>query len=200
MRLDYSRIDMELDELGIEVIDYEFLTCDAITIIMDGKYYIGITTAKELSIRDRYWLILHELEHIKYGTFYSLNDDKFVINRNEIMTNDSLIMRLGIVNEVMDLLLCNKAKWEICEELDMPYDIYDHCIDFINRKGITLMRNRIALLCHKNGYTKEVLAHKLGISVLEAEDYINEKIVIRFRDLNRLCELFDCSQEYLMCL
>ena len=72
-KINYKNLYDELDELGIEVYDYDLKTCNALTVLVDGKYYIGINKNKDFSEMMKFWLIQHELEHIKHGTFYHMN-------------------------------------------------------------------------------------------------------------------------------
>ncbi len=199
-KINYKSLYDELDELGIEVYDYDLKTCNALTVLVDGKYYIGINKNKDFSEMMKFWLIQHELEHIKHGTFYHMNDDKFIINKNERITNDAVITKLGIITPILECMYKGADKWEICSYYDLPFEIYDYCLDYIRRKGLTTMKNCVDLLCHKKGYDAQVLAYKLGCTKEEAQDIMNEKTFIKYEYIMRLCQIFQVSEEYLLCI
>lgn len=198
--VDFDLLYKELDDLDITVYDYPFDTCNAMTVLVDGKYYIGINKNKNFSEYARFWLIQHELEHIKHGTFYHMNDDKFIINKSERITNDAVITKLGLVLPVIDAMIRGLDKWEICEGLEIPYEVYDCCIDYINRRGLTKVRNMVELLCRKAGYDALILSKRLGCTEQEAQDIMDEKVCIKYEYIKRLCEIFSVDQEYLLCM
>lgn len=198
--IDYKKLYDELDILGINVYEFDLKTCNALTVLVEGKYYIGINSNKKFSEWMKFWLIQHELEHIKHGTFYHINDDKFIINKNERITNDAVITKLGIIKPVLECLYKGIDKWEICSYYGIPYEIYDCCIDYIKRKGLSEMKNCVELLCLKNGYDAQVLAYKLGCTKNEAQDIMNEKTFIKYEYIMRLCQIFQVTQEYLLCI
>lgn len=155
-RIETRRLYDELEELDIKVYDYDLRTCNALTVLVDGKYYIGINKNENFSEIMRFWLIQHELEHIKHGTFYHINDDKFIINKNERITNDAVITKLGIITPILESLHKGANKWEICSNYDIPSEIYDYCIDYIKRKGLTSLSSYIDLIYNKaNAYTRK---------------------------------------------
>lgn len=199
-QIDYKSLYDELERLEITVYDYDLQTCNALTVLVNGKYYIGINKNKRFSEWMRFWLIEHELEHIKHGTFYHINDDKFIINKNERITNDALVTKLGLVIPVLEALMTGLDKWEICAEMQIPYEVFDCVVDFINRRGLSNMKNCVELLCHKNNMDALVLAKRLGCTEQEAKDIIDEKIVIKLEYIRRLCQIFSVEQEYLLCL
>ena len=147
-KINYKRLYLELDILNIKVYDYELETCNALTVLVDGKYYIGINKNSPEWLR--FWLIQHELEHIKNGTFYHINDDKYIINKNERITNDAVVTKLGIVTTILEWLNKGADKEEICSYYNLPLEIYDHCINYIKRKTLTSLHKYVDLLCYKN--------------------------------------------------
>lgn len=199
-KIDFESLEKELESLDIKVYDYDLKTCNALTLRIEGKYYIAINSNKDFSKLMRFWLIQHELEHIKHGTFYHMNDDKFIINKNERITNDALILKLGLVEPVLEANIKGLDKWEICEGLEIPYEVYDCVIDYINRKGLSNMKNAVELLCHKEGIDALILSKKLGCTESEAKTIIEEKICIKYEYIRRLCQIFNVTQEYLLCL
>lgn len=146
IRIDYKRLYDELDKRDIKVYDYDLNTCNALAVLVDGKYYIGINKNKNFSECVRFWLIQHELEHIKNGTFYHINDDKYIINKNERITNDAVITKLGIVTPILESIYKGYTKEEICSYYDIPSEIYDYCLNYIKRKGLAILSNYIELI------------------------------------------------------
>lgn len=199
-KINFDSLYNELEKLNITLYDFDFKTCNALTVLIDNKYYIGINKNKNFSEWKKFWLIQHELEHIKHGTFYHINDDKYIINKNERITNDALINKLGLVVPVFEALIKGFDKWEICTEMQIPYEVYDCVVDYINRRGLSKMKNCVELLCFKNNMDALVLAKRLGITESEAQNIMDEKVCITYDNLIRLCEIFNVTQEYLLCL
>lgn len=198
--ISYELMYKELDELGITIDEFDLKSCNALTLCLNGKYYIAINSNKNFSEMWKFWIIEHEIEHIKHGTFYHMNDDKFIINKNERITNDALVTKLGLIQPVLDSIYRGLDKWEICSNLEMPYEIYDCCIDYIKRKELMNMKNCAALLCKNEGYTADILAKKLGCTIKEAEGILNQSITIKYEYILRMCQIFSVSQEYLLCI
>lgn len=146
IRIDYKRLYDELNKRDIKIYDCDLNMSNALAVLVDGKYYIGINKNKNFSECMRFWLIQHELEHIKNGTFYHMNDDKYIINKNERITNDAVITKLGIVTPILESINKGADKWKICSDYDIPSEIYDYCLNYIKRKGLAILSNYIELI------------------------------------------------------
>ena len=63
-------LSAELKVVNAEVVDYKFKNFESTVVQLNNKYYIGIN--ENLSELDRFWILEHELEHIKNKTLYHL--------------------------------------------------------------------------------------------------------------------------------
>lgn len=129
-------LDKELKIVNANVEEYKFDSFESATLYLNGKYYIGIN--KELSEINRYWILEHELEHIKTKTLYHPDDDKFTINKKERITNDSLVLKFGLPATIYKMLAAGKKKDEIIKELNITKDIYDYSFNYIIRNYLKL--------------------------------------------------------------
>ena len=131
----------ELKLNNIDVYERDLRTSKALTINIDNKYYIGIK--KGYNEAFNFWLIEHELEHIKNKTFYKPDADSYTINKMERITNDAVVLKNGITSSILVLQKKGLSKEEICEKLEIPFELYDHAIEVINRKLLTLVSKNI---------------------------------------------------------
>ena len=198
MIYDYERLNEEIRTNNIEILEYPFSSINAVSLLIDNKYYIVINSNKEFSKKMKYWIIEHELEHIKNNTMYKIYDKEYIIKLNEVKTDDAVILKNGIVSKVLSMLVDGLDKYEISSYLNVPVNIIDNCIFLINRRRLTNMNNLIDLLCEKKGYNAEILALKLGCTQIEALALINKKTVIKYEQIKRLCEIFDVDAKYLL--
>lgn len=129
--------DQELKLNNIEVYERDLKTVEALTVLVDKNYYIGIK--KGYNKEFNYWLIEHELEHIKNKTFYNTSSSEYVINKNERITNDAVILKNGLASSVQELLDKGLSKQEICMQLKIPDELYELTVQLIKRKTLTLV-------------------------------------------------------------
>lgn len=137
MKLELQK--QELDLRNIKIYEYDFKTCNAVTLFIDGNYCIGIK--KNITSREKFWLLEHELEHIKSGLTYHINDDKFIINQAERKVNERMILKNQIVSLIYNAVESGMKKDEICEVYSIPSDVYDLAIEHIKKRLIMTAYN-----------------------------------------------------------
>jgi hypothetical protein len=126
----------ELYDNNIQLFDFPLDTIDACCVNFDKNNYICINKNRDYSSIDKYWITEHELEHIKTNSFYSVDTSKLSIKRREYKANDALIKKHNLATSTIELIKLGLCKSEICEELQIPLDLFDHIINYIKRKGI----------------------------------------------------------------
>lgn len=89
---------------------------------INDKNYICINGSS--SNVESYWMLEHELEHIKNNTLYVSNAPDEEILKNEFLTNDNLIKKLSLDTKVLNLKLQNFSDEQIIEKLKLTKDIY----------------------------------------------------------------------------
>ncbi len=124
----------ELDLLNIKIYEYDFKTCNAVTFFMDGFYHIGIK--KGIPAGDKYWLLEHELDHIRSGKMYHVNDDKFIINQAEREVNNLMLEKSRLVIPIYNALKKGYSKEQICEMFDLPGDVFDCSMQYLKRRAV----------------------------------------------------------------
>lgn len=132
-----KELNKELEIVNAKVCDYKFKSCDSSTVLIDGDYYIGINDS--LSENDRFWILEHELEHIKTKTLYHPNDDKHTINQKERITNDNLVLKFGLPTIVYKMLLAGYKKEEIIEKLEITENVFDCTFNYIIRNKLKFL-------------------------------------------------------------
>lgn len=104
--------------------------------VLRKKDYICINNNIEISNFEKYWVLEHELEHIKNNAFYYCNSKKKFIKKQEYKANDALVDKFNLASSTLELLKKGYCKWEICEMLEIPDDLYEHTLDYILRKNL----------------------------------------------------------------
>ena len=127
----------ELKVVNAQIDDQIFKNFESLTIYLNNKYHIGIN--KDLPNLDRYWILEHELEHIKNKTLYSATDDAYTINQKERITNDAMILKFGLPSKILKMLESGKNKDEICKELNITEKVYDYSYEYIIRRYLILL-------------------------------------------------------------
>lgn len=211
----YKLLQAELKQYNISVIDYDFKDIESFTIKSDNQYIIAINKNKNFTDLERYWIIEHELEHIKNGTFYNLNSSASTVNGLETKTNDALIKKLSLDKKYILELIENGTNENISQKLNLTNEILEKIKNYIDRQclkiyhnAITIerrmsgMKNRALLLCLKNGVTTaEEYALKVGITTDMALAILNEEAVtIDPNVVKRSCEIFKVTPEYFLCI
>ena len=131
-----NKLNKELKVVNAEVMDFNFINFESTVVQLDDKYYIGIN--ENLSELDRFWILEHELEHIKNKTLYHPGEDKFIINKKERITNDAMILKLGLPAEVYKLLKAGLNKDEIMSRMKITESVFDYTYDYIVRNFLKL--------------------------------------------------------------
>lgn len=132
----YEELAQELFDFNIALYEQPLNTVDAFCTKVDKKTYICINENKHFNNFDKYWITEHELEHIKNNAFYSVQNTKAYIRKREYKTNDAIVEKFDLATSTLSLLKQGLEKWEICEILEIPYDLYDHILNYISRKNI----------------------------------------------------------------
>lgn len=134
-------LNKELETYNAQIYYFEFKKREALTILVDNKYYIGIN--KSVPEDKKLWLIEHELEHIRNKTFYSSSSSEYTVNQMEKITNDTMVLKNGLVSSILSLKDKGLNKEDICNQLEIPAEVYDHVIKLINRKMLSLIGENI---------------------------------------------------------
>jgi hypothetical protein len=132
----YDIQDEEIYKYNISLYEYPLEVTDAFCMRFEKKDYICINKNKNFSRLRKYWIVEHELEHIKQDAFYACENKKIAIQRRERKANDALILKHGLVTPVLDCLKHGLDKWEICDYYEIPFDLFDHILDYIKRKEL----------------------------------------------------------------
>lgn len=132
----YEMQDQELYDNNILLYELPLNTIDACCVNFDKNNYICINKNKDINKFDKYWITEHELEHIKNNALYDSNASKLTIRRREYKANDALIKKHNLATSTIELIKLGLCKLEICEELQIPLDLFDHIINYIKRKEI----------------------------------------------------------------
>lgn len=210
----YKLLYAELKQYNIDIKHIDLKGITSFTIKLGNKYYIAINSKLDLTLQDKYWILEHELEHIKNGSFYSIGSSDYEVNAAEQKVNDALIKKLSLDKKMLLLLLDEKTDEEIKNELDIsdsllndikPYSDKEFirvCYEYLKERGFFRMENRSLLLCMKHGIeTAEEYALKIGTTIETALSILNETCdMIDHKILMRNCEIFNVSREYFLCL
>ena len=132
-----NNLNKELKIVNAEICDYKFNSFESSTIYINNKYYIGIN--ENISENERFWILEHELEHIKTHTLYHPGDDAFTINKNERITNDSLVLKFGLPATIYKMLVAGSTKNEIIEKLEITENIFDYSFNYIIRNKLKFL-------------------------------------------------------------
>ncbi len=132
----YEELAQELFDFDISLYEHPLNTVDALCIKFEKKPYICINKNKNFNKFEKYWITEHELEHIKNNAFYSVQNKKAYIRNQEYKANDAIVEKFDLAASTLSLLKQGLERWEICELLEIPYDLYDHILNYIKRKLI----------------------------------------------------------------
>lgn len=131
----YEELDQELYDHNIELIKRD-MSVKAFCTRFDKKSYICINPNACNSKIDEFWTTEHELEHLTNNALYTAVASKATIKAREYKANDSLIKKFNLVEPTIQYIKKGLDKWEICEILEIPYDIFEHIINYIKRKNL----------------------------------------------------------------
>ncbi len=211
----YKLLEAELLLHNISIVEYDLKQSDSFTIKDKDRYYIVLNKNKNYLDVERYWIIEHELEHIKNGTFYKASSNDYAVNENERRTNDALIKKLALDKKYINSIINDVSIEEFSQRQELTNEIIDNIKNYIDRELLHIydnalkierrlrgMKNRALLLCLKNGIeTAEEYAMKIGTSFDIAMKILKEEAVtIPHEVVMRNCEIFQVSQEYFLCL
>ena len=132
----HEELDQELKNFNITVLGFPLNASKSFCMHFEKKDYICINNSIEISNFEKYWVLEHELEHIKNNAFYNCNSKKKFIKKQEYKANDALIDKFNLASSTLELLKKGYAKWEICELLEIPDDLYEHTLNYILRKNL----------------------------------------------------------------
>lgn len=108
---------------------------EAFCCVLNDKKHICISPKRERSKTSEFWLIEHELSHLDNQALYSFGASSSTIAKAERKANDKMILKFDLPNQVLKLLKRGFEKYEICNYLELTYDVIDCCIDYLYRKG-----------------------------------------------------------------
>lgn len=80
-------------------------------------------------------MLAHEVEHIKQDALYTIQSPTSYIKEQERKVNDAIIKKYNLDIQVLYYLIKGFDKWEICEHLDITYEIFDATFNYLQRKG-----------------------------------------------------------------
>ncbi len=132
----YEALDQEIYDNKITLYEYPLKSIDAFCTKFEKKDYICINKNKSFDKFEKYWIVEHELEHIKNDTYYTAESKKQAILRRERKTNDAIIEKFDLATSTLKLIKEGLDSWEICELLEIPLDLYHHILNYIKRKGL----------------------------------------------------------------
>lgn len=130
----YEILEQEIYDNNISLYEYPLNQIDAFCTKVDTKDYICVNNTKDYSKLEKYWIIEHELEHVKTRSYYTVNSSRQVLLRKERKANDSLIEKFNLASSTFELLAQGLEKWEICELLEITQELYEHIVNYIKRK------------------------------------------------------------------
>ena len=119
-------------------IDLEFFPLEqseAFCGVINDNKYICLSSKKERSKINDFWIIEHELAHLESSALYNVNSNAKFIKKMERKANDRMILNFNLPIKVLNLLKLKKQKWEVIEQLEINSAVYDSCIDYLKRKG-----------------------------------------------------------------
>lgn len=132
----YEELTQELFDFNIDLYEQPLNTVDAFCTKINNKPYICLNQNKNFSRFDKYWILEHELEHIKNNAFYSAQNKRAYIRNQEYKANDALVNKFDLASSTLTYLRQGLEKWEICELLEITQDIYEHILNYIKRKRL----------------------------------------------------------------
>ena len=131
------KLSDELKVINAQVDDQIFKNFESLTVYLNNKYHIGIN--QDLPRLERYWILEHEVEHIKNHTLYTSSDDAYTINQKERITNDALVLKFGLPTKIYKMLESGMEKDEICKELNITENVYNYSCIYIIRNYLKLL-------------------------------------------------------------
>ena len=96
----------------------------------------NICINKNIADKSKFWVLLHELEHIKLGALYTIDSSERKVKICERKVNDAIIKKYNLDYLVYIFLRNGYGKYDICDTFDLDSEIYDATIDYIKRKGV----------------------------------------------------------------
>ena len=83
----------------------------------------------------KFWVLEHELTHLELGALYTIDSTDRQVKYRERKVIDHIIRKYNLNYYVLENLKLGWDKWEICEGLEIPYELFDDVIDYLQRKG-----------------------------------------------------------------
>lgn len=119
----YKLLEAELKQYNILIHEIPLDNNDCFTVKINDRYFIAVNKNKNFNEIDKYWIINHEIEHIKNNTFYTYDSNKNQISKYETITNQKLIDKLSLDKKVITMLLNNCESEEIRDKLELSKEI-----------------------------------------------------------------------------
>ena len=82
----------------------------------------------------KFWVLEHELTHLELGALYTIDSTDRQVKYRERKVIDHIIRKYNLNYYVLENLKLGWDKWEICEGLEIPYELFDDVIDYLQRK------------------------------------------------------------------
>lgn len=134
-----TRNELQLQHLFINNIALDYFPMEhieALCVNINNDKRICLNSNKERSSTTEFWMIEHELAHLEADALYKINSKSKYINKLERKANDRMILKFNLPNQVLELLKQGLDIYEICEALELTYDVVDCCIDYLYRKNM----------------------------------------------------------------
>lgn len=96
----------------------------------------NICIKKDLSQLKKFWVLEHELQHLELGALYTIDSPQRAVAYRERKVNDAIIKKYKLDQLVVQSFKAGLDKWELCFEMELPFELYDATINYLKRKGI----------------------------------------------------------------
>lgn len=134
-----TRNELQLQHLFINNISLDYFpmeSIEALCVNINNEKRICLNSNKERSSTLEFWIIEHELAHLENDALYKITSKSKYIDKMERKANDNMILKFDMPNKVLELLKKGYERFEICEALEITFDVVDCCIDYLYRKNM----------------------------------------------------------------
>ena len=100
----------------------------------------NICINKDFGPIHRFWVLEHEFTHLELNALYTLKSSATEVKKQELKVIEHIIKKHKLDYYVYENLKLGWDKWEICEGLEIPFELYDEVIKYLHRKGILKCR------------------------------------------------------------
>jgi len=98
---------------------------------------------KGLSNLKKYWVLVHELEHLELNALYTIDSSTRSVAYYERKVNDSIIRKYKLDELLVKSFQYGIDKWELCNDFDLPFELYDATVNYLYRKGVLLWKTEL---------------------------------------------------------